>query len=117
MTNEQNNQDSNAKESKVLDEAAIVQYITDTFDDVHVATSEGNSFFFFGPFDNENKFPFATLVTNDNYDQTSDLHRPSVFRLNIGIGKPTFLSLFGSPVPRPGADGVIDSGYDYIVLD
>jgi hypothetical protein len=48
------------------------------------------SFFFYGP---EHKFPFATLVTNDAYDQASNLSRPSVFRLNIGISKQTYQSM------------------------
>ena len=28
-----------------MDEAAVTQYITDTFDDVHIVTVEENSFF------------------------------------------------------------------------
>ncbi len=61
-------------------------------------TDSGNSFFFYNPDSNvppDHRFPFVTLVTNDLYDQFSDLNRPSVFRLNIGIGKQTFRSLFG----------------------
>jgi hypothetical protein len=44
------------------------------------------------------------LVTSDLYDQFSNLNRPSVFRLNIGIGKQTFRSLFGSPLLPSGRD-------------
>lgn len=105
-----------------MDEASITQYIMDTFDGVETVTSSGNTFFFYG---SERKFPFATLVTNDDYDQHSNLNRPSVFRLNIGISKQTYRSLFGSRPSQtsvsgaPGAGGAvdIDSGYDYTALD
>ena len=99
-------------------EAAILAYVNETFADIHVVSSEGNSFIFFGPAEGaDNKFPFATLVTNDDYDQASNLTRPGVFRLNIGVGKATFLELFGEKVPRAGADGIIESGFDYAALD
>jgi hypothetical protein len=64
--------------------------------------------------------PFVTLVTNDDFDQASDLNRSSVYRLNIGISKQTFLSLFGSKQPRPGAGDTpesVDSKYDFSALD
>src|SRR5438477_10753240 len=100
-----------------MDEASVTQYIIDTFDGVETVTSSGNTFFFYG---SERKFPFVTLVTNDDYDQFSNLNRPSVFRLNIGISKQTYRSLFGSQPSQPspsGEGGVVDSGYDFTALD
>src|SRR5437763_14498011 len=98
-----------------MDEASIFQYITDTFDGVETASAEGYTFFFYGP---DRKLPFATLVTRDNeYDRASHLDRPSVFRLNIGVSKDTYRSLFGPQPPRPGADGVVDTGHDFTALD
>jgi hypothetical protein len=63
------------------------------------------------------RFPFATIVNNDNFDRASDLNRPSVFRLNIGVGRDTYCSLFGPKPPRPGADGVVDTGHDFTALN
>ncbi|BCM89511.1 hypothetical protein IAD21_01357 [Abditibacteriota bacterium] len=101
-----------------LDEIAIASYISERFADVHVLTAHGNYFFYYGPFEGvENKFPFATLVTNDEYDQASDLSRPGVFRLNVGVRKETYLSLFGSKAPRAGESGITETGYDYTALD
>ena len=97
-----------------MDEASIVQYITDTFDDVHVVNAHDAYFFFYGE---DRMTPFATLVTNDAHDQASDLNRPSVFRLNVGIDKDTFLSLFGSRPAPPGESGVVDTGHDFTALD
>lgn len=115
-----------------MDEAAITQYITDTFDgvDVQVASRDdgspeiawGDSFFFYDPgrdIPPDRRFPFATIVTKDygDFDCASNLNRPSVFRLNIGVSKDTYISLFGSQPSRPGADGVVDAGHDFTALD
>lgn len=99
------------------DEASIIQHITGAFSNVHVVISGGTSFFFVGEMGETNKFPFATLVTDDEHEQVSNLSRPEVFRLNVGVSRATFVSLFGAPVPRPNADGIIDSGFDYAALD
>jgi hypothetical protein len=90
-----------------VDEAAVTRYITTAFDRVHVHTSEdGTSFFFYEP---DRMFPFATLVVNDAHDTASDLNRPGVFRLNIGVGRKTFKSLFPSPGP--------EDAFDFTALD
>jgi hypothetical protein len=89
----------------IMDEASIARYITETFENVETAESSGDVFFFNDP---ERKFPFATLVTGDNYDQVSNLNRPGVFRLNVGAGKETFKSLFGSAAKE---------SYDFAALD
>ncbi len=92
-----------------MDEAAITTYITGTFAGVDVVVASGNSFFFHDPgkgLPKDRRFPFATLVTNDAYDRFSDLNRPGVFRLNVGVGKQTFRSLFGSA-----------EGHDFTALD
>ncbi len=40
-------------------------------------------------------FPsIATIVTTDEHDQASDLSRPGVYRLNIGLDRTTFRRLF-----------------------
>lgn len=103
-----------------MNESEIYRYITETFEGVDVVTDSGNSFFFYNPDRNlppDHRFPFVTLVTNDLYDQFSDLNRPSVFRLNIGIGKQTFRSLFGEPVLPSDKDSTETSGYDFTALD
>jgi hypothetical protein len=103
-----------------MDEASITQYITDTFDGVDVVVGSGNTFFFYDParkLPPERRMPFATFVTNDNYDRASHLSRPSVFRLNLGVSKDTYRSLFGPQPSPPGAAGVVDTGHDFTALD
>ena len=57
-------------------------------------------------------------MTKDNdYDRASNLDRPSVFRLNIGVSKHTYRSLFGPQPLRLDADGVVDTSHDFTALD
>lgn len=91
-----------------MDAAVIADYITSTFDDVQTSTAYGYEFFFYST---ERKLPFATLAASDNdYDRVSQLDRPGVFRLNIGVSRPTFQALFG-------AERVDPSAYDFTALD
>lgn len=97
-----------------MNEAEVIKYITDTFDKVKITVHEGNSFFSYDP---QQKFPFATLMTNDVNDQASNLNRPSIFRLNIGVSRETYQSLFGlQPTFAPNG-GVINTGHDFTALD
>lgn len=75
-----------------MTEASIHEYISAAFPDVEAVVSDENTFFFYDP---DRMMPMATLVTNDSYDTVSDLDRPGVFRLNIGVGKETFDFLLG----------------------
>lgn len=92
-----------------MDEASITEYIASTFTgvDVVVASREngapeiawGDTFFIYDPnrdLDDVHRFPFATIVTKDygEFDNASNLDRPGIFRLNIGISKKTFAGLF-----------------------
>ena len=103
----------------------LSRYLTEKLKGVDVVTDSGNSFFFYNPDPNvppDHRFPFVTLVTNDAYDQFSNLNRPSVFRLNIGVGKQTYRTLFGSTKQPAGEDGAADSddtagAYDFTGLD
>ncbi len=91
-----------------MDETALASYITDTFAGVESLAAMGYLFFFYGP---DRKLPFATIALEDNeHDRVSNLDRPGVFRLNIGVGRQTFQSLFG-------AEKVDVSAYDFTALD
>src|SRR5262245_47785001 len=96
-----------------MDATSIRQYIAQTFAGADVVDASGGSFFFYGA---EHKFPFATLTTSDEYDQASNLSRPGVFRLNIGLSKQTFQSFFGTD---PGRSGETEwgGGHDFTALD
>ena len=91
-----------------MDESSVIAYITRTFPGVESSTAFGYTFFYYR---SERVLPFATLISSDqDYDRFSNLDRPGVFRLNIGIGKKTFQSLFG-----PAKVDV--NSYDFSALD
>src|SRR5215204_525935 len=99
-----------------LDEAAIVRYISAELGGVDVVEASGSWFFFYDPGGNlpvDQRFPFATLVVSDEYDQASDLHRPGVFRLNVGLSRETCRELFGDATEGDDAE----ARYDFTALD
>ena len=56
----------------------------------------GDRFFYVGP---DRRQPFATIVEHDvpGFDESSQLDRPGVFRLNLDLGRAEFERLFGFP--------------------
>jgi len=85
------------------DPETITNYIRTAFPDTVVLEMSGTWFFSL----DEKHWPnFATIVTTDEHDQASDLSRPGVFRLNIGVDKPTFKQVVEA-APEP----------DYTALD
>lgn len=103
-----------------MESAAVKQYILDTFAGVEEAKAYADSFFIYDPeqklADNK-RLPFTTVVENDNYDTISKLSRPGVYRLNIGVSKETYVSLFGEPPQKPGAKGIVNTGHDFAALN
>ncbi len=94
-----------------MDQQSIRDYIASSFEGVEVTiaskengapeVSWGDTFFICDPhgeLPEHKQFPFATIVTQDygDFDNRSNLNRPGVFRLNIGVSKETFDRLFPS---------------------
>ena len=91
-----------------IDEAAIANYITETFPGVETTTAYGYTFYFYG---SDHRLPFATMASSDNeYDRISNLDRPGVFRLNMGVSHQTFQALFRTAKVDIGS-------YDFTALD
>ena len=83
------------------------------------ALGVGDTFFFYDPqgdTDPRHRMPFATIVTKDygEFDNSSRLDRPDVFRLNIGVSRDTFRALFGY---APGEEHTESAAYDFAALD
>jgi hypothetical protein len=99
-----------------MDQQQIIQYIAQQFDGVDVVAGTieiaiGDTFFIYDPnrdLDDRHRFPFATIVTKDygEFDNLSNLDRPGVYRLNIGVSRDTFRRLFPS-----------EAQHDYTALD
>ena len=92
----------------MIDESFITSYITSTFEDVQHSVNLGYIFFFYR---DDHMVPFATIASSGNeYEKVSNLERPGVYRLNIGVSRETFESLFGT-------DKINVSYYDFSALD
>lgn len=76
----------------IFSETAIRRWVCDLMENVQCERSGDNLFFFSGE---DRRMPFATFVTDDSYDTASDLKRPGVYRLNLGIGKDAYRHYFG----------------------
>ena len=95
------------------DPEAISRTIRELYPETDVVEAMGATFFSLDP---EKHWPnYATIVTTDEHDEgaPSNLARPGVFRLNLGVGRATFDRLVGSMadpdyavlerlVPHPG---------------
>lgn len=91
-----------------MHESAVIDYILKTFPEVETINNYGYAMFFYR---SDRKLSFATLIAADQeYDHFSNLNRPGVFRLNIGVSKQTFQSLFGT-------QEVNVKDYDFTALD
>ena len=101
-------------DARRIDESFLVQYLEKTFDADVVHAME--AWFFFarppGGAPSDHMHPFATLVTSDAHDPASDLARPGIYRLNLGVARDTYRGRFGAPsaATAPGA-------YDFTALD
>lgn len=107
-----------------MDQDAIIQYVTDTFTGVDVVRptdgpGAGDTFFIYDPERNlepKQQLPFSTIVTKDygDFDNTSQLNRPNVFRLNVGVSRETFRSMFPA---SSGAETNQTTSYDFAEFD
>jgi hypothetical protein len=107
-----------------MDQDAIIYYMTEAFAGVEFVRPTdgpgvGDTFIYYDPqhdLDPKRTFPFATIVTKDygDFDNTSRLNRPDVFRLNIGVSRDTFRALFGY---APGEASAQSDDYDFAALD
>ncbi len=90
------------------------------YDGIRLLEAQDDLFYLYDPEGDlppERQQPFATIVTGDHYEKVSRLDDPGAWRLNLGLTKATYTSLFG-PVPTErDADWVLDSGYDYAARD
>ena len=98
----------------------LTDYISSTFAGTRVLEASGDNFFLYDPDGDlppQRQLPFATIVTSDNYDQVSELSRPGVYRLNIGLTKATYTAMFGAVPTERDEHGVFGTGFDYVQQD
>lgn len=115
-----------------MDQASITRYVADTLEGVDIVVGSreawspelawGDTFFIYNPdgqLPPNKQFPFATIVTKDygDFDHASNLNRDGVFRLNVGVSKETYRSLFGPQPASPPSGSAVATGHDFTALD
>ena len=102
-----------------VEQEDIIHYLRETFTGIEFlrptdGPGAGDTFIYYAPekLDPSRQMPFATIVTKDygEFDNVSQLDRPGVYRLNIGISRNTFRSLFGH---LPNEEDSSGTTYDY----
>jgi hypothetical protein len=102
-----------------MDQEDIIRYIIETFTGIELLRpidghGAGDTFIYYAPdkLDPSRQMPFATIVTKDyeEFDNFSQLNRPGIYRLNIGISRDTFRSLFGH---LPNEEDASGTTYNY----
>ena len=83
-----------------MDQSEVHDAIVNELGGLDVVEARGDSFYFFDPRDGrpvDQRFPFATLVTGDLLVDGSNVSKPGVFRVAVGVSGATFRALFGEP--------------------
>jgi hypothetical protein len=61
---------------------------------------------------------FCTIKEDDGANDTSsDLSRPGVFRVSIGVSKNTYEDKFGARPTRPAKGRIVDTGHDFALTN
>jgi hypothetical protein len=80
------------------DPETIAAYLMTTYPETDLVQAMNAWFFSLDP---ERHFPnYATMVTTDEHDDASDLDRPGVFRLNIGVDRASEATWRDTAIPR-----------------
>ncbi|WP_088962181.1 DUF6194 family protein [Micromonospora purpureochromogenes] len=83
-----------------MDAGDMKQHICDSYEGVTAVDGGGDTYLVYDPLGDlpaDRWLPFATIVTGDRYDTASALDRPGAWRLNIGLTRARYLSLFPTP--------------------
>jgi hypothetical protein len=103
-----------------MDASEIRRHLCETYEGIRVIDHAGDTYFLYDPDGDlppERQQPFVTIVTGDRHDKASNVDRPGVFRLNIGLTKATYTQRFGAAPTDRDADYVLATEADYAALD
>lgn len=97
----------------------VIDYVITTYEGVVIGQNWGEKGLFYNP---DNRFPKGVYLLSFKEkdgpnDSASNVNRPGVYRLNVGIAGPTFIRLFGALPTRPTAGAVVATGHNFQQLD
>ncbi len=98
---------------------ALIAALQATFTGLAPKSSWGETSLFYNP---GGALPsgvyFCTVKDHDGAnDRASQLDRPGVFRVALGLPRNRYEELFGPRPPRPPKGGVVVTGHDFTVMD
>ena len=99
--------------------ADIIESVREHFSGLNLINTWGEQSFFYNP-DNLLKrgMYFLTIKEKDGEnDAASHLNRNGSFRINFGLSKESFCSLFNEIPGRPGKGGIIEGVYNFTQPD
>ncbi|MEL7086953.1 MAG: DUF6194 family protein [Planctomycetota bacterium] len=102
-----------------IDPEAVFAFADEHLEGVNVLPAWGERALFYNPGGKLKRGTyFATVKEKDgDNDRASNLDRPGIWRLNIGVRKETFVERFGPTPLRPVKGGVVAGTWDFTQLD
>lgn len=97
----------------------ILDYCLSSLDGTVLVESWGEKGIFYNPGQMLKRGVYVLTVKEKDgaNDKASHLNREDTFRVNLGVRKTTFQTLFGKVPVRPAAGGVVDMDYDFTAFD
>jgi hypothetical protein len=97
----------------------VVSALTARFEGLAPKSTWGETSLFYNPGGAlPNGVYFCTIKDHDGANDTaSDLARPGVYRVALGLPRGRYELLFGTRPPRPPKGGVVDTGHDFAAVD
>ena len=97
----------------------VLRYCLEHLEGTLRAESWGESGIFYNPGGVLKRGVYVLTVKEKDgaNDRASQLNRPGIYRVNLGLRKETYTRLFGPLPSRPPKGGVVSAGADFTALD
>lgn len=102
-----------------MDPDEVLQYCLSYLEGTILVESWGEKGIFYNPGNTLRRGVYILTVKEKDgaNDKASGLDRAGIYRVNIGLRKPTFTRLFGTPPKRPPAGGIVAMNFDFTAQD
>ena len=102
-----------------MDPDVIVNHCLERLDGIVAVESWGERGIFYNPDGRLKRGVYVLTIKEKDGDNdcSSQLDRQGVWRVNIGVRKSTFRTMFGEIPARPPKGGTVDAAHDFSALD
>ena len=97
----------------------ILEYCLENLEGTILVESWGEKGIFYNPNQVLKRGVYVLTVKekDGNNDKGSNLDRENIYRVNVGLRKPSFKKIFGEIPKRPNAACTVDMNYDFTELN